>query len=122
MSNWSIVRHKKEAYELPAHIYSFGLIFKRLEYLITHKQKCLKKVASTQTDPIADNSICTQTNFTMTNSVTNYVDILKAFSPNSKEQVKQQGKSQFLQPRHFGIKNPTFWILTHRMTKKIDST
>jgi hypothetical protein len=99
-----MVRHKREAHEPPSHRCACGLIFKRLEYLITHEQRCLKKVASTQTDPIADQSAGTQTNFMMCNSVTNYINILKVFSPKSKEVVCEP---EFLKSRFFGIKNPT---------------
>jgi hypothetical protein len=101
----SMIRHKREAHEPPTHRCACGTIFKRLEYLIMHEQKCLKKVAATQTDPIADQSAGTQTNFTMTNSVTNYLDILKVFSPKSKEVIFEPEE---LKGGYFGVRNPEY--------------
>jgi hypothetical protein len=69
-----------------------------------------------QTDPIADQSAGTQTNFTMCNTVTNYIDILKVFSPKSKVVCEPE----YVKSRFFGIKNPTCLSDTDLSDEEID--
>jgi hypothetical protein len=59
----SLQRHRKECHEPPGHRCRCGLTFKRLEYLIGHELKCRRKEIGTQTEPISDQSVTTQTDF-----------------------------------------------------------
>jgi hypothetical protein len=53
----NLLRHKKESHGPPEHQCPCGNFFKRLEYLISHQEKCRRRHAATQTDYTLDYSV-----------------------------------------------------------------
>jgi hypothetical protein len=70
----SLSRHRRELHAPPQHECACGTVFKRLEYLFNHQQRCMKRNATTQTD------------FTLENSVICYTTIVLAYSKKSPPQ------------------------------------
>jgi hypothetical protein len=68
------------------------MTFKRLEYLIGHELKCRRKEIGTQTEPVSDQSVTTQTDF--------------GFSP--KSPAYKAMEEEYTKPKYFGIPNPGY--------------